>query len=134
MENAQDIDEVVHYFCLSHISGDAVKNEDIDIRFETMRIHRGIDLGFPKFHGNLVWNELTFAGVFKECAADFGAGIDRAKDVSTSAVEKARNRAEGSALGAFATARGSEKNVGLIFHTRFFIYTTRRHGNSSTDL
>jgi hypothetical protein len=51
--------------------------------------------------------------------ADFRARIDRAKDISASAMKKTRDAPEGSALRAFAAPGRAEKNVGLVFHGTF---------------
>jgi hypothetical protein len=116
MEHLLNVDQFVHDFRLADVSWNAVEHENINIGLEGVRIHGRVDLGFPEFHGDLVRDELPFARILQKSPAHLRAGIDRPKDVSTGAMEKAGNAAKRAALGAFAAARRAEEEVGLVFH------------------
>src|SRR5437867_3171928 len=81
-----------------------------------MCFHGRIDCLSPKFHCDIVWDELAFAGVIKECFADLCARVDGAEYVATSTVIQARDRAERFALRAFAAAWCTKKDKGVVSH------------------
>jgi len=70
MEDFSDVDHVLHDFCLTDISRNAVKHKSIDIGFEFVSLDRSVDGLFPKLDRDLVRHELTFAGVFEKCLTD----------------------------------------------------------------
>src|SRR5436190_12516577 len=109
MEDFPDIDELIHDLGLADIPRNAVEDQDIDVRFEDVAVHRRVDLRFPKFHRDLVRDELAFARIIEKRPADFRAGIDRPKHISAGAVKKAGDASEGAALGALAAAGRAEK-------------------------
>ena len=61
-------------------------------------VDRRINLRLPKLDCDLIRDEFAFAGVIEKGASDFGARIDRAKDIAAGAMKKAGNRAERAAL------------------------------------
>src|SRR4029077_1789016 len=105
-------------FGLAKVSRNPVQHQGVDVRLELVRFHGRIDCLVPKFHRDIVRDELALAGVVKECFADLCARVDGTEYVATSTMIKPRDRAESFALGAFATARCAKKNKRLVFHLR----------------
>ena len=104
MEDFFYIDHFIHDLGLADIARNAVEHEDVDIWLEFVRIDCGVDPGLPKLDRDIVRHEFAAAGIFKKGAADLGARVERAKDVATGAMKKARDGAERTTLGAFAAA------------------------------
>src|SRR3954469_19396695 len=111
MEHLLHIDQVVHDLGLANISRDAVEHQDVDVGLERVRVYGRIDLRFPKLDGYFIRHELALARILEEGGADLRPSIDRPKHISAGAVKKARDASEGVALGAFAAARGAEKEI-----------------------
>src|SRR5437868_10264014 len=125
MEDFSDVDHVLHDFCLTDISRNAIKHESIDIGFKFVTFDRSIDGFLPKLHRNLVGHELAFAGVVEEGFAYFCSRIDGTENIAAGAVKKARNAAEGFALCAFAASGRTEEDERLVFHRNWtFFYKT----------
>src|SRR5262249_14197343 len=112
------IDHFVHDLGLTDIPGNTIEHENIDIGFEFVGFDRGVDPCLPQLDRDIVGNKLAFAREFKEGATDFGPGIEGPKDVTTSAMKKARDRTDGAALGSLAAARGAEKKISDVFHSK----------------
>jgi len=88
----------------------------VDVGFKFVCFHGRIDCLSPKFHCDIVWDQLAFAGVIKECLPDFRPSVDGAEYIPTGAVIKARDRPERFALCAFAAAGCAKKNKRLVSH------------------
>src|SRR5438105_14924606 len=116
MEDFLYVDHLLHDLGLAQVSRDAVKDEDVDVRFEFMCVHCGMDRLFPKFDRDVVWDELAFARIFEERFANFRARINGAEHIATRAMKKTRDGAEGFALCAFATAGRAEEDERPVFH------------------
>ena len=109
MEHFLHIDHFVHDPGLTHVSGNPVQYERVDVRLELVRFYGRIDRLPPQLHRDIVRNELAFARIFKEGFAYFCARVDGAEYVATSTMIVTRDRAEGLALRAFAAARRAKK-------------------------
>src|SRR4029077_14831114 len=118
VENFLHVDHLFHDLRLTYVPRDAIEHEDIDVRFEFVRVHRRIDRFFPEFHGNLIRHELAFTGVFQKCFAHFGARVDGAKHVAAWAMIKTRDAAERFALRALAAAGRAEENERVVSNER----------------
>src|SRR5678816_1266256 len=116
MEHFLNVDHVIHDLGLTHVSGNPVQYERVDIRLELVRVYSRVDRLPPKLHCDIVRNELAFARILKEGFADLCARVDGAEYVATSAMIVTRDRAEGFALRAFAAARRAKKEKGLVSH------------------
>src|SRR4029453_5473171 len=132
MKHLLHVDQIIHDLGLSHVSGDSVQYERVDVGLELMSIYRRIDRLSPKFHGDIVRNELAFARILKEGFADFCARCDRAEYVATCAMIVARDRAEGFALRAFAAARRAKQEKSLVFHHDEIAYTVNAASSTSS--
>src|SRR5438876_12222987 len=106
----------LHDFGLADIAGNPVQHQSVDVGLELVRFHGRVDCLSPKFHCDIIWHELAFAGVIKECLPDFRARVDGAEYVATSTVIQARDRAERFPLRAFAAARRAKKDKGVVSH------------------
>src|SRR5437773_8666613 len=125
MKNFFHVDELPHDLGLIHIPRNAVEHEDVDVRFEFVRVHRGIDRFFPKFDSNVVWNELAFARVFQKRFPDFCARIDRTKHLAARTMIKALNGTERFALGPFPAAGRTKQDERAVFHESEWLYCSR---------
>ena len=61
MKNFFYVDHFFHDPGLADISRDAVKHENVDVRFKFVRVHCGIDCFFPKLDRDVIRHELAFA-------------------------------------------------------------------------
>lgn len=118
VENFLHIDDFIHDPCLADVAGNPVEDEHIDIGLEFMRIDSGIDPRLPKLDRDFVRNEFSLARIFKEGAAHFGASVEGSKNITTGAMKKARDRADGTALGSFATTGGAKEKIRRVFHSK----------------
>ena len=116
VEDLLHVDDVAHDARLAHVARDAVEDERVDVRLESMRADDVGDVGLPEFHGDVVRYELALAGIFEELLAEFRARIQRAKDIAASTVEKARDRSQNLALCPLAAAGRAEDQVCPVFH------------------
>ena len=123
------VDHLLHDLGLVHVPWNAVEHERVDVGFEFVRVDRGVDRLFPELDRDVVRNELAFARVFEKRLADLGARVDRAENVAAGAMIEARDRAERFALGAFAAARGAEKNKRVVFLMSEMRYTAGSTGD-----
>ena len=129
MKDAADINNVLHDLGLFDVPGNAVQHETINVRFKNMSLHAGLNPNSPELHRDLIRHQLTSAGIIQEGFADRGTGINRAKYIATSAMEKAGNVAENFTLSAFAAAGSSENEIRLIF----FHVCSLREGDFALD-
>src|SRR4051812_32896454 len=116
MKHLFHVDELVHDPRLADISRNAVEHQDIDIGLKRVRVHGRIDLRFPELDGNFVRHQLAFARVVEKSGAHLRPRVDRSKYISTGAMKKARDTAEGASLGSLAAAGRAKKKIGLVFH------------------
>src|SRR4249920_1548661 len=116
MEHLLHVDHFVHDLGLTHVSWNSVQYERVDVRLELVPVHGRINGLPPQLHRDIVRNELAFARILKEGFAYFCARVDGAEYVATSAMIVTRDRAEGFALRAFATARRAKKQKSVVFH------------------
>src|SRR5262245_51520134 len=123
MEHLLHVDHVIHDFGLTHVSGNPIQYERVDVRLELVRVYGRVDRLPPKLHRDFVGNELAFARILKEGFADLCACVDGAEYVATSAMIVTRDRTEGFALGAFTAARRAKKEEGVISHHHECAYT-----------
>ena len=101
MEDAVDIEAGAEDFRLVDVAGNAVEHEEVDVGLEASGFFHRLDLLRPEFDGDVVGNELAFAGIFQKSLAQGRADIDGAKDVAAGAVKEAGNGADDFALSAF---------------------------------
>lgn len=116
MENAAHVEAGTEDLGLVDITGNAIEDEEVDIGFESTGLDHGIDLIGPKPDGNIVRDELAFAGILQEGLAEIRTHVDGAKDIATSAMKKAGDGAENFALSAFAGTGGAKEKKGFIKH------------------
>src|SRR5437899_12622740 len=116
MKHFFHVDHSIHDLGLAKISWNTVQHQRVDVRLELVRFHGGIDCLSPKFHCDVIRDELAFARVFKECFADLCARVDGSEYIATSAMIKTRERAGRLAPGTFAAARGARMDERAILH------------------
>ena len=114
MENFLHVDHLLHDFRLAYVPRDAVEHENVDVRFEFVRVHGRINRFFPEFDRNFIRYELAFAGVVQKCFAHFRARVDGTENVAARAMIKARDAAKCFALRAFATTRRAEEDERVV--------------------
>src|SRR5207247_11211228 len=122
MEPLLHVDHVIHDLGLTHVSGNPVQYQRVDVRLELVRVYGRIDRLPPKLHCDIVRNELAFARILKKGFTDLCARVDGAEYVATSAMIVTRDRAERFALRPFAAARRAEKDKRVVTHHKICLY------------
>src|ERR1017187_3494804 len=102
---------LVEHLRLVNIPRDTIQNEDRTGGGGGPSVNELVDIPPPQTHREIVRHQLPLARVLEEDLPNLSAKIDRAKDVATCEVTKARQHAEQFTLGALAAAgRTKQKN------------------------
>ena len=98
---------------LENVPGDAIENEEVDIRLVVVEDRTRVHVLLPQLDGDVVGHEISARGVLADLLTELGVDVDGAENVPAGEVKETRDRAEDLALGSLAGTGAPQRRTVL---------------------